>query len=62
MIHKVCITGVDVMITIFGDIWQFSAKKCVFLKTNVMINFLPKLASLSKNRYIFGKFFHETIF
>jgi hypothetical protein len=32
--------GVDVMITIFGDFSQFSAKKMAFfLNTNVMINF-----------------------
>jgi hypothetical protein len=37
---QVCQPGVDVMITIFGDFSQFSAKKMAFfLNTNVMINF-----------------------
>jgi hypothetical protein len=37
--------GVDVMITIFGDFPQFSAKKLAFfLNTNVMINFFQNLA------------------
>jgi hypothetical protein len=38
-------SGVDVMITIFCDFCQFSAKKLAFFsKTNVMIKFLQKLA------------------
>jgi hypothetical protein len=39
-------SGVDVMITIFCDFWQFSAKKLAFFsKTNVMIKiFAKKLA------------------
>jgi hypothetical protein len=37
--------GVDVMITIFGDFSQFSAKKLAFfLNTNAMINFFQNLA------------------
>jgi hypothetical protein len=37
--------GVDIMITIFGDFCQFSAKKLAFFsKTDVMINILYKLA------------------
>jgi hypothetical protein len=37
--------GVDVMITIFCDFCQFSAKKMAFfLNTNVMINFFQNLA------------------
>jgi hypothetical protein len=36
--------GVDVMITIFCDFRQFSAKKLAFFsKTNVKINFLQKI-------------------
>jgi hypothetical protein len=38
-------TGVDVMITIFRDFCQFSAKKLAFFsKTNVMIKILHNLA------------------
>jgi hypothetical protein len=38
-------SGVDVMITIFGDFSQFSAKKLAFfLNTTVMINFFQNLA------------------
>jgi hypothetical protein len=37
--------GTDVMITIFGDFRQFSAKQLAFLsKTSVMIKFLHNLA------------------
>jgi hypothetical protein len=40
-------SGVDVMITIFCDFWQFSAKKLAFFsKTDVMINFFQNLALL----------------
>jgi hypothetical protein len=44
--RKTTTPGVDVMIIIFGDFCQFSAKKLAFFsKTNVMINFfLQKLA------------------
>jgi hypothetical protein len=39
------VPGVDVMITIFCDFWQFSAKKLAFSsKTNVMIKILHNLA------------------
>jgi hypothetical protein len=56
--------GVDVMITIFCDFCQFSAKKLAFfLKTNVLIKFLQKSSSsLSKNANIFAKFFGDNIF
>jgi hypothetical protein len=38
-------SGVDVMITIFCDFSQFSAKKLAFFsKTNVMINFFQNLS------------------
>jgi hypothetical protein len=38
-------SGVDVMITIFCDFQQFSAKNLAFFsKTNVMVKFLHKLA------------------
>jgi hypothetical protein len=38
-------TGVDVMITIFGDFRQFSAKKLAFFsKSNVLIKILHNLA------------------
>jgi hypothetical protein len=44
-IRKYAKSGVDVMITFFCDFCQFSAKKMAFFsKTNVMINFLQKLA------------------
>jgi hypothetical protein len=39
-VDKKTLSGVDVMITIFCDFSQFSAKKLAFfLNTNVMINF-----------------------
>jgi hypothetical protein len=55
--------GVDVMITIFGDFWQFSAKKLAFFsKTNVMIKILHILALFCvKNANIFAKFFGKNI-
>jgi hypothetical protein len=56
--------GVDVMITIFCDFCQFSAKKLAFFsKANVMIKFLPKIAvhSLSKKRHFFAEKFGENI-
>jgi hypothetical protein len=55
--------GVDVMITIFGDFSQFSAKKLVFfLNTNVMINFFQNLALFwVKNANFFAKIFGENI-
>jgi hypothetical protein len=43
-------SGVDVIITIFCDFSQFSAKKLAFfLNTNVMINFFQNLASFCVN-------------
>jgi hypothetical protein len=55
--------GVDVMITIFCDFRQFSAKKLAFFsKTNVMIIIFAKTSSsLSKKRQFFAKFFGENI-
>jgi hypothetical protein len=53
------LTGTDVMITIFCDFWQFSAKKLAFFsKTNVMINWL---CFQSKTPIFFAKFFGENI-
>jgi hypothetical protein len=53
-----CIPGVDVMITIFCDFSQFSAKKLAFFsKTNVMIIFFQNLASFRvKNANFFANF------
>jgi hypothetical protein len=55
--------GVDVMITIFCDFCQFSAKKMAFFsKTNVMINFFQNLALFRvKNANFSAKFFGENI-
>jgi hypothetical protein len=64
-IQKKCYvkTAVDVMITIFGDFWQFSAKKLAFFsKTNVMIKILYILALFwVKNAEFFAEFFGENI-
>jgi hypothetical protein len=38
------VPAVDVMVTIFCDFRQFSAKFAFFSKTNVIINFLNNLA------------------
>jgi hypothetical protein len=59
----VVVPGVDVMITIFYDFSQFSAKKLAFfLNTNVMIKFFQNLALfLVKNDNFFAKFFDENI-
>jgi hypothetical protein len=44
-IAEFCLHRVDVMIIIFGDFCQFSAKKLAFFsKTNIMISFFQKLA------------------
>jgi hypothetical protein len=53
--------GVDVMITIFSDFCQFSAKKLAFFsKTNVMIICFQNLALFwVKNANFFAKFFGE---
>jgi hypothetical protein len=43
--------GVDVMITIFCDFRQFSAKKLAFFsKTNVMINFFSKFGFVLRQK------------
>jgi hypothetical protein len=54
-------SGVDVMITIFCDFCQFSAKKIgVFLKTNVMIKVLHNSALFRvKNANCFLRFFWQ---
>jgi hypothetical protein len=55
--------GVDVMIIIFCDFRQFSAKKLAFYsKTNVMIKILHNLALFgAKNANLFAEFFGEII-
>jgi hypothetical protein len=55
--------GVDVMITIFCDFSQFSAKKLAFfLNTNAMINFFQNLALFCvKKANFFATFFVENI-
>jgi hypothetical protein len=56
--------GIDVMITIFCDFRQFSAKKLAFFsKTNVMIK-ISHILDLFwvKNSNYFAKFFGENIF
>jgi hypothetical protein len=57
-------SGVNVMITIFCDFSQFSAKKLAFfLNTNVMIKNLHNLALFSvKNANFFAEFFGEIIY
>jgi hypothetical protein len=52
-------TGVDVIITIFYDFPQFSAKKLAFfLNTNVMIKFFSKFSFVwSQKRQFLAKFF-----
>jgi hypothetical protein len=42
--HGLLLPGADVMITIFCDFYQFSAKMAFFLNTDVMINFVQNLA------------------
>jgi hypothetical protein len=55
--------GVDVMITIFCDFWQFSAKKLAFFsKTDVVIKIFHNLALFwFKNANFFAEFFAENI-
>jgi hypothetical protein len=55
--------GVDVMITIFCDFWQFSAKKMAFFsKTKLMIKILHILALFwVKNANFFAELFGENI-
>jgi hypothetical protein len=54
---------VDVMITIFSDFCQISAKKLAFFsKTNVMIKFLPNLAMFGvKNTNFFVECFGKNV-
>jgi hypothetical protein len=56
--------GADVMITIFRDFCQFSAKKIgVFLKNNCYDKIFAKISCiLSKNANFFAKFFGEKCF
>jgi uncharacterized membrane protein YkgB len=53
--------GVDVMIPIFCELGQFSAKKlALFSKTNTMINFFSNFSFvLIQKRQFFAKFFGE---
>jgi hypothetical protein len=56
-------TGVDVMITIFCDFCQFSAKKLVFFsKTNVMIKILHNFALFKSKMQVFLLNFSPKIF
>jgi hypothetical protein len=57
------IPGVNVMITIFCDFGQFSAKKLAFFsKTKVMINFFQNFSFvLSQKRQFFAEIFGENI-
>jgi hypothetical protein len=57
-------SGVDVLITIFCDFWQFSAKKIgvFFSKTNVMIKILHYLALFWVKNAIFLLNFSAKIF
>jgi hypothetical protein len=57
------LSGVDVMITIFCDFCQFSAKNLRFSqKPMLWSQFLQKLAvAWAKNANIFAKFFVENI-
>jgi hypothetical protein len=62
--HPAChCAGTGVMITIFCDFWQFSAKKLAFFsKTDVMIKFLHNLALFwVKNANFFAEFFGENV-
>jgi hypothetical protein len=57
--RKFAQSGTDVMITIFCDFWQFSAKKLAFFsKNNVMVKFLHNLALfwVKKANYYFFKY------
>jgi hypothetical protein len=56
-------SGTDVMITIFCDFRQFSAKKLAFFsKTNIMINFLQTSFVFRQKRQNFcAEFFGENI-
>jgi hypothetical protein len=53
----VCPPGVDVMITIFRDFRQFSAKKLAFFsKTNVMIKILHNLVLFFPPKFLAKNF------
>jgi hypothetical protein len=60
---KILKPRIDVMITIFCDFCQVSAKKLAFFtKTDVMIKFLQKtISSLSKKRHFLTKKIGENI-
>jgi hypothetical protein len=62
---KVAITGVDVMITVFGDFRQFSAKKIgVFIKTQCYDQIFAQssfVLSQKRKNLIFANFFGENI-
>jgi hypothetical protein len=59
---KWLIPGTDVMITIFCDFWQFSAKELAFLsKNNVMIK-IEFIYVLSQKRQFFRWFFRRKYF
>jgi hypothetical protein len=50
------VAGVDVMIAIYGDFCQFSAKNDIFVKKQCYDHFFAKTSgSLSKNANIFGE-------
>jgi uncharacterized Fe-S radical SAM superfamily protein PflX len=57
------LSGIDVMITIFCDFCQISAKKMAFFsKTNVMIKILDNLALFGvKNANFCAEFFGQNI-
>jgi hypothetical protein len=61
VVAKRFLPGVDVMITIFCDFSQFSAKKLAFFSnTNVMIKILHNLALFRvKNAIFFAEIFGE---
>jgi hypothetical protein len=62
--RKLAESAVDVMLTIFCDFCQFSAKKLAFFsKTNVMINFFSKFGFvLSQKRQFFRQIFRRKYF
>jgi hypothetical protein len=56
-------TGVDVMISIFGDFLPICGEKSAFFsKNNVMIKFLPKTAVLREKTPIILPYFSAKIF
>jgi hypothetical protein len=65
VICQTCFAGVDVVITIFCDFPQFSAKKLVFfLNKHCYDQMFAKLAvcGLSKKRQFFHQFFSAKLF